>query len=101
MTTAKHKRIHLYKDDGRYETEDTRYNLKCSIKKVIKFCLAHDFSFKVGFRGNTLIRNKNYIEIIDDAFVGYNEKKIVNQRRLENFLSFHSESQHYQGKNNK
>lgn len=45
---------------------------------VVAYCLKHKLSFKVWFRDNKLISNKNYIEIIVDFWEGsapYNELK--------------------------
>lgn len=69
MTTIKLKDIYLVRGNGTYETKDVRYNVKTPMKKVIRYCLKHGFSFKVGFRDNKLISNKNYIEITSDALL--------------------------------
>lgn len=68
MTTIKMKKIYLEYPSGEYETRDKRYETKMPLKKVCKYCLDNGFSFKVGFHDNTLISNKNYIEITDETF---------------------------------
>ena len=71
MITVKHKEIYLIRGDNSVDTIDTRYNLKCSIKKIIKYCIKHSLSFRVGIRDNAVIRNKNYIEIISSQAAAY------------------------------
>lgn len=68
-TVVKFCEVHCLKGNETYETKDVRYNVKYPIIKVIKKCLKLDFSFKVGFRENTLIGNMNYIEITSDWFL--------------------------------
>lgn len=89
MVTVKYKEINKVYGDGRFETKDTRYELRCSIKKVVAVCLRLEFSFRVGFRDNDLIDNKNYVEIVGESFIPVltiNKEKIVKEDMLKAFL---------------
>ena len=90
MVTVKLKSVHCVNlMDGSYKIDDIRYNLACKPIKIIKFCLKHGFSFRVGIRDNILIENKNYIEIIEDSFISVshvNAEKIEKRELLTQFL---------------
>ena len=73
MTTIKLKEIYLINFNGAYKTKDTRYDVKVKLVKIIKRCIKYGVSFKVGYRNNDLIPNKNYIEITIDAFMATDE----------------------------
>ena len=75
MTTVKVKEISDVKFNNTYETQDKRYNSNKSLIKVIKYCIKNGFSFKVGFNDNTLIHNKNYVEITDEWFIHFEPKE--------------------------
>lgn len=75
MTTVKVKEISAIKLNGTYETTDKRYKTNKSLIKVIKYCIKNGFSFKVGFHNNSLISNKNYIEITDEKFIHFEPKE--------------------------
>lgn len=69
-TVVKLKRILAVHMDGTVDTEDKRYNLKCPLKKIVKFCLKNEIPFRVGIRGNKILRDHyNYIETYDNSFV--------------------------------
>lgn len=71
MTTVKVRTIHQTNFNGILKTKDVRYNTKLPLKKICKYCLKNGFSFQVGFRENTIIPNKNYIEIICESFLHF------------------------------
>lgn len=75
MTTVKLKEVSAITGDGLFTTNDTRYNTKRGLLRIIIYCIMHGFSFRVGFRDSTLIKNKNYIEIVDDWFLHFGDDR--------------------------
>ena len=70
MVTVKYKEIISWHFNNTIDTKDTRYELKISKKKLVKWLIKHNFKFSLGIRENTLISNLNYIEVwSDDIFV--------------------------------
>lgn len=68
-TVVKIKTIKLVGANGNYETKDRRFNTTLPIERIVKFCLKNKLAFKVGFRDDMLITNRNYIEITNDWFL--------------------------------
>lgn len=90
MTVVKVRTIHQTNFSGVLATTDRRYNTKLPLKKICKYCLKNGFSFQVGFRENTIIPNKNYIEIICEAFLHFCEDDyeyyLEKEKNLEKWL---------------
>ena len=90
MTVVKVRTIHQINFSGVLATKDVRYNTKLPLKKICKYCLKNGFSFQVGFRENTIIPNKNYIEIICEAFLHFCEDDyeyyLEKEKNLEKWL---------------
>ena len=79
--TVKYREITSLHFNNNIDTEDTRYNLKISKKKLVKWLIKHNFRFSLGIRGNTLIDNLDYIEVWSDGiFVEsrYDRSKMAN-----------------------
>ena len=78
INTTKHDLVVKYKQicsvhgDSSIETEDTRYTLRVSKIKVIKWLIKKGFRFSIGINQNDLISNLNYIEVYSDSFLAKN-----------------------------
>ena len=69
---VKYKYINSQCLDGSIGTTDTRYNLKLSKNKLVKWLIKNNFRFSIGIHGNKLIRNLDYIEVWSDSFLTKN-----------------------------
>lgn len=65
--TVKYKDIVSCNFNNNIDTEDTRYNLKISKKKLVKWLIKNNFRFSLGIRGVSLIDNLDYIEVWSDG----------------------------------
>lgn len=84
---VKYKRISCMHFDGKVETEDTRYRIKLSKNKLVKWLIKNDFRFSIGINGNELIDNLNYVEVWSNSFLAENhyEKNKLIEKYLEKY----------------
>ena len=77
---VKYKVIITIYGNGNVKTKDTRYNIKISKNKLIKWLIKNNFRFSMGIRVNSLIENLNYIEVWSDDFMAkyhYERNKMI------------------------
>ena len=65
--TVKYREITSLHFNNNIDTEDTRYNLKISKKKLVKWLIKNNFRFSIGIRENTLTNNLDYFEVWSDG----------------------------------
>lgn len=87
IVIVKYKCINCIRLNYRLDTEDTRYKIKVSKTKLVKWLIKNNFRFSVGINGNALIDNLDYVEVWSNLFTAedYCEKNELMRKFLNKY----------------